>query len=84
MACAKCGYYMPKPSSRFLPIEAKSYPLRMRQEIPLAEAEAAAVDEGIGAMEKLCAGLKGREFRDRRLRPNFRITDPCTGCVKRR
>lgn len=57
MACARCDYYVPKESSRFLLVEAKSHLLRMRQEIPLTEAEACAIDEGIGAMERLCAGL---------------------------
>jgi hypothetical protein len=57
MACARCDYYMPKESSRFLIIEAKGHLLRMRQEIPLTEAETAAIDEGIEAMDRLCAGL---------------------------
>jgi integrase len=57
MACARCDYYMPKESSRFLIIEARGHLLRMRQEIPLTEAETAAVDDGIGAMDRLCAAL---------------------------
>lgn len=53
MACAKCGFYVPKGSSRAQLLEGKENLLRMRQEIPLNEAELAAVDDGLTALEKL-------------------------------
>ena len=57
MACAKCDYYLPKASSKAQLLEAKSNLLRMRQEIPLTEEECRAVDEGLGALQKLCEKL---------------------------
>ena len=53
MACAKCGFYVAKGSSRAQLLEGKENLLRMRQEIPLNEAELAAVDDGLAALEKL-------------------------------
>lgn len=53
MACAKCGFYVAKGSSRAQLLEGKENLLRMRQEIPLSEAELAAVDDGLAALEKL-------------------------------
>lgn len=53
MACAKCGFYAAKSSSRAQLLEGKENLLRMRQEIPLNEAELAAVDDGVAALEKL-------------------------------
>ena len=57
MACAKCDYYLPKASSRAQLLEAKSNLLRMRQEIPLTEEECSAIDDGLGALQKLCEKL---------------------------
>lgn len=53
MACAKCGFYAAKGSSRAQLLEGKQNLLRMRQEIPLNEAELAAVDDGVAALQKL-------------------------------
>ncbi len=53
MACAKCGFYIAKGSGRAQLLEGKENLLRMRQEIPLNEAELAAVDDGLAALEKL-------------------------------
>ncbi len=53
MACAKCGFYAAKDSSRAQLLEGKANLLRMRQEIPLNEAELAAVDDGVPALQKL-------------------------------
>jgi hypothetical protein len=53
MACAKCGFYMPKESTAALLLEAKKHLLRLLQEIPLGEAEQAAVEDGITAYEDL-------------------------------
>ncbi len=58
MACAKCGFYMPKGSSRAQLLEGKTNLLRMRQEIPLNEAELAAVDDGMAALQKLLDQLE--------------------------
>jgi len=53
MACAKCAFYVAKDSSRAQLLEGKANLLRMRQEIPLNEAELAAVDDGLAALQKL-------------------------------
>ena len=74
MACARCDFYVPKESSRAQLLEGKTNLLRMKQEIPLTEEEAAAVDDGIELLEKLCekladvptpAGLTPRELETR-------------------
>ena len=57
MACAGCGFYLPKGSSKSQIIEAKSNLERMLQEIPLTEDEQFAVSEGIEALTKLKAKL---------------------------
>lgn len=57
MACAKCSFYRPKGSSQAQMLEAKINLLRLREDIPLTDDERAAVDDGLAALEKLCAGL---------------------------
>ena len=57
MACAKCSFYLPKESTKAQLFEAKANLLRLRQDIPLADAELAAVEEGVGAYERLLATL---------------------------
>jgi hypothetical protein len=57
MACAKCSFYLPKESSQALLLEGKAHLLRMRQDIPLNEAELAVVDDGVSALDKLLAHL---------------------------
>jgi hypothetical protein len=54
MACAKCDFYMPKQSSAALLLEGKANLLRLLQEIPLGEAEEAAVEDGVAAYESSC------------------------------
>ena len=58
MACAKCDFYMPKQSSAAQMFEGKTNLLRLLQEIPLGEAEQAAVEDGLVAYEKLLLRLK--------------------------
>jgi len=53
----KCDFYMPKESSTGLRLEGKKNLVRLLQEIPLGEAERAAVEEGIGAHARLIAKL---------------------------
>ena len=53
MACAKCSFYLPKESTAAALLEGKSNLLRMRQEIPLSDAELAALDDGVSALESL-------------------------------
>jgi hypothetical protein len=48
---------MPKDSTAALLLEGKEHLLRLLQEIPLAEAEKAAVEEGVVAYEKLLVKL---------------------------
>jgi hypothetical protein len=43
MACAKCAFYRPKGSGQAQLLEAKANLLRLKQEIPLTDAESAAV-----------------------------------------
>ena len=57
MACAKCSFYMPKGSTAAALLEGKSNLLRMRQEIPLSDAELAALDDGVSALESLLSRL---------------------------
>jgi hypothetical protein len=53
MACAKCDFYMPKDSTAALLLEGRTHLLRLLQEIPLGEAEQAAVEDGVAAYENL-------------------------------
>jgi integrase len=57
MACAKCAFYRPKGSSQAQLLEAQANLLHLKQEIPLTEEEAAAVDDGLEALGRLCAQL---------------------------
>ena len=57
MACAKCAFYRPKESAKALFIEGKTGLLRLKQEIPLTEAEVAAVDDGVAAFDQLLTQL---------------------------
>ncbi|MFN8475527.1 MAG: site-specific integrase [Anaerolineae bacterium] len=57
MACAKCGFYVPKGSSQAQLLEGKANLQRMLQEMPLLDDERAAVEEGLSAMETLLARL---------------------------
>ncbi len=57
MACAKCDFYMPKESTAGFLLEGKTHLLRLLQEIPLGEAEQAAVEDGVTAYENLLSKL---------------------------
>jgi hypothetical protein len=57
MACAKCAFYLPKQSAKARIVEGKANLLRLRQEIPLADAELAAVEDGLSAYGKLLEKL---------------------------
>jgi len=57
MACAKCDFYMPKQSTAALLLEGKTHLLRLLQEIPLGDAEQAAVEDGLTAYENLLQKL---------------------------
>ena len=57
MACAKCDFYMPKDSTAALLLEGRTHLLRLLQEIPLGEAEQAAVEDGVAAYENLLSNL---------------------------
>jgi hypothetical protein len=57
MACAKCTFYRPKDATKPLVIEGKTGLLRLKQEIPLTEAEVAAVDDGVAAFDSLLTQL---------------------------
>jgi len=48
---------MPKGSTASALLEGKNNLLRMRQEIPLTEAEMAALDDGVSALESLLSRL---------------------------
>jgi integrase len=66
MACAKCGFYVPKESTRAQALEAKVNLVRMLQEIPLLEEERAAIEDGIVAMTKLAHDLRNTPTPDGR------------------
>jgi hypothetical protein len=55
MGCAKCDFYMPKDSTAAL--EGKTHLLRLLLEIPLGEAEQAAVEDVVAAYENLLSKL---------------------------
>ncbi len=57
MACARCSFYVPKGSSSAQLLEGKANLARLREEIPLTDEEAAAVDEGISLHERLLEKL---------------------------
>jgi integrase len=57
MACAKCSFYLPKESTKAQLLEAKANLLRLRQDIPLGDAELSAVEEGLTAYERLLVKL---------------------------
>src|ERR1700740_2310588 len=50
MACAKCSFYLPKESTKAQLLEGKANLLRLRQDIPLVDAELAAVEDGLTGM----------------------------------
>ncbi len=73
MACARCSFYLPKRSTKAQILEAKANLLRLRQDIPLGEAELAAVEDGLAAYGRLLdqladpptpAGATPRELAD--------------------
>lgn len=57
MACAKCSFYLPKDSSKTQILLAKENLLRLRENIPLGEAELAAVEDGLAAYGRLLEKL---------------------------
>jgi hypothetical protein len=57
MACARCDFYLPKPSSRAQLLEAKTGLQRMLVEIPLTDEERAAVEGDRAAVDRLIARL---------------------------
>jgi integrase len=57
MACARCDFYMPKPSSEAQLLEAKDGLQRMLVEIPLTDDERAAVDGDEAAVDRLLVRL---------------------------
>lgn len=68
MACAKCSFYLPKSSSDAQYIEGRQNLLKMMQEIPLTDDEQAAVNNDIGAIDKLLEKLKNIETPDKQRR----------------
>lgn len=68
MACAKCSFYLPKSSSEAQYIEGRQNLLKMMQEIPLSDDEQAAVNNDIGAIDKLLEKLKNIETPDKQRR----------------
>jgi hypothetical protein len=57
MTCAECSFYLPKNSTKAQALEAKANLLRLRQDIPLADAELSAVEDGLTAYERLLRRL---------------------------
>jgi hypothetical protein len=62
-ACAKCDFYIPKQSTEALLVEGKTHVLRLLREIPLDEAEQAAVEDGVAAYENRLLKPSGRPDR---------------------
>ncbi len=57
MACARCDFYIPKPSSESQLLEAKDSLQRMLVQIPLTEDEHAAVEGDQKAIDRLLGDL---------------------------
>jgi integrase len=57
MACARCDFYTPKPSSKGQLLEAKDNLQKMLMTIPLTDDERAAVDDGHAALDELTKRL---------------------------
>ena len=57
MACARCDFYTPKPSSKDQLLEAKDNLQKMLATIPLTDDERAAVDDGHVALDELTKRL---------------------------
>ena len=57
MACARCDFYLPKPSSEAQLLEAKDGIQRMLVQIPLTDDERAAVEGDHDAVDRLLAAL---------------------------
>ena len=57
MACARCDFYTPKPSTRSQLLEANENLQKMLTTIPLTDDERAAVDDGQLALEHLIKQL---------------------------
>ena len=53
MACARCDFYLPKPSSEAQLLEAKDGLQRMLVQIPLTDEERAAVEDDQDAVDRL-------------------------------
>ena len=53
MACARCDFYLPKPSSEAQLLEAKDGLQRMLVQIPLTDEERAAVEGDQDAVDRL-------------------------------
>ena len=61
MACARCDFYIPKPSSEAQLLEAKNGLQRMLVEIPLTDEERAAVEgdeQAVGRLIDLLADTR--------------------------
>jgi hypothetical protein len=59
MACARCGFYMPKDSAGAQLLEARDNLQRMAASIPLTDDEQAAVEDGQTALDALLTRLTG-------------------------
>src|SRR4051794_16243451 len=57
MACARCDFYIPKPSARAQLLEARSDVDRRLAMIPLTDSERAAIEQDREALDQLLAGL---------------------------
>ena len=57
MACARCDFYIPKPSSRAQLLEAKDGLQRMLVQIPLTDEERAAAENDHDAVDRLLGRL---------------------------
>lgn len=68
MACARCSFYRPKEGTLEQLEEARGNLQRLLQKIPLTEAEAAAVQDGREAVERLCELLAGEPAPDGKTR----------------
>jgi integrase len=82
MACARCDFYRPRPSSVVQLIEAKKNILRFLQEIPLTDEERAVVDGDLRAVDRLTAKLAEQPTPSGQTPEEIRRCPGSPGCQK--
>lgn len=82
MACERCDFYLPKPSSETQLLEGKDGIQRMLVEIPLTDDERGAVEGDHTAIDRLLTGLAKVPTPDRSAaEPNLDASGGADACA---